>query len=324
MKIFITGATGFVGYYIAKQLVANGHEITALVRPGNKNTDILKNLSSKINCVEGTLEAYDLMADTVQDHELIVHAASQVSLNKKDKKSLHQTNVHHTGHLINIALEKNIHKFIYISSIAALGGLPDQKDFDENTEWDLKTYHHAYAVSKHFAEMEVWRGHAEGLQVAILCPSVVLGSWELEHHSMALIKNVLNRNPFYSTGATGWVDVRDVALAVSRVVEKDIWNERIILSAQNESFLNILKMTAQRLHRKAPSIKLPYILALWGTKLLAPVINLINKNYPVTGDVIKSVYGVHRYVNAKSIHLLDIPYRSLEETIDFTCNELYI
>lgn len=320
VKIFITGATGFVGYYIAEKLIREGHSLTILYRSKGYGFTRIKELNGLVQFVQGDINNYELLEETVSGHEVIIHAAGAVSFNSIDENVIENTNVNGTTNLVNLALALHIPKFIYISSIAALGGHVDQTEFDESAEWDPKIQHHAYAISKHNAELEVWRGSIEGLDVCILSPSLVIGSWDKKHHSMQIFNRIKSGNLFYTTGCKGWVDARNIGEAVLAVLTKNVYNERIILNGHNESLKNVLALGAMEIGAKAPKYHLPFGLAMIGAKFLQ-LINLTTglKNQ-ITPDLVRSAYSHRQFDNTKSITLLDLKYIPLLDSIRFALN----
>jgi nucleoside-diphosphate-sugar epimerase len=207
------------------------------------------------------------LVEACAGQDIIVHAAAIISFDPSDHKKIFKVNIDGTTHLVNAAIKSAVKKFIYISSIAAISDLPDRADHDEFIPWDLKTNHSNYAISKHAAEMEVWRGSAEGLEIGILNPSVVLGLWDENHHSMQIFKIVREGITFYPSGSTGWVDVRDVATATQSYIEQGIVNQQIIINGHNLSYQNMINMIAAGYNLKAPSHKLSRRIALIGSRI---------------------------------------------------------
>lgn len=317
MKIFITGATGFVGYYITEKLAREGHHLTILYRSEGYGYNKLIKLKGQIQFVKGDINNYELLEEVLPGHDVLLHVAAVVSFNIVDKTILEKTNVTGTANLVNSAIAQGIPNFIYISSIAALGGYQDQKVFDESTEWDPKYRHHAYAISKHQAELEVWRGSIEGLNVCILSPSLVIGNWDKSHHSMQIINKIISGSFFYTNGLKGWVDARNVGDAVSIVLSKNIYNERIILNGHNESIKNVLTLGAKLEGKKSPQYELPYSVALFVSALSQIICKLLGIKNIFTPDLVRAGYSHRQFDNTKSIRLLGLEYYSLLNSIDF-------
>ena len=92
---------------------------------------------------------------------LVIHAAGKVSFLAKDEKALFQVNQQGTAHVVNAMIAAGIPKLVYVSSVAALGHIPEQEEYDETSTWVDAPDQTAYALSKYRAELEVWRGEQE-------------------------------------------------------------------------------------------------------------------------------------------------------------------
>ncbi|MEP7323173.1 MAG: SDR family NAD(P)-dependent oxidoreductase [Saprospiraceae bacterium] len=317
--VLVTGGTGFIGYYIVKSLVETGYKVTVMARAENPDSPI-RQLNDQINFVKGDLTDLDSLEAACNGQDIIVHAAALISFDPAERKKIFKNNIDGTTHLVNTALKSSVKKLIYISSIAAISSSPDEQDHDESIPWDLKSNHSNYALSKHAAEMEVWRGSAEGLEVGILNPSVVLGRWEDHHHSMQLFNMMRRGILFYPEGSTGWVDVRDVAKAVVAFIESGIINQQFIINGHNESYQDILQMIATAIGKKGPRYLLPRSIALTATRLYALLNKIASGKRVIQASVIKSLYKEVTYNNAKSISQLGLAYTSLRDTIEWVVN----
>lgn len=317
-KILITGASGFVGFYITALLANKGYSITAFCRQDSPGLERLKTISPGINILLGDLHDYETLNNCTDTIDIIIHAAAKVEFNPSFRDQVHKTNVEGTAQLINLCIEKGIKRFIQISSVSALGGIPDQQEFDESATWDIKGDHNIYAISKHLAELEVWRGAAEGLEVCLLCPSVVIGRWNRGHHSMEPFETVRRSIPFYPPGSTGVVDVRDVAHATLCCIEQNIHNERIILNGHNLSLKEMMDKSADLLNTKKPRYRLHYTPVYWGAKIISWGNKLIGKKFRIPSAVVKSLFNRSSYDATKSKKLLGIEYRNIEETLKWT------
>ena len=107
--------------------------------------------------------------------ENVYHCAARVSFSEKDLKIVSETNVQGTANIVNAALEAGVKKICHVSSIAVLGR---DEIINDETLWDTKEMHSAYAKSKYESELEIWRGIAEGLDSVIVRPSVIVGPWK--------------------------------------------------------------------------------------------------------------------------------------------------
>ena len=240
MKIFITGATGLLGKYTTKILLQQGHQLTASARPQSKIYQ--HDPQNEINWVEADLLDINTLVEKLSGHDLVIHCAAMVSFDKKEKEQIFQTNVEGTANLINAALLASVERFIHVSSIAAVGRSTSGEPVNESNKWQESSLNTVYAESKYLAELEAWRGSEEGLKVNIINPSVILGIGELEKSSSQLFDYVKQEQKFYPAGTISYVDVRDVAEAISRLTSTDTWGQRYIISAGETTYKDFLRV----------------------------------------------------------------------------------
>ncbi len=163
---------------------------------------------------------------------------------------MYQVNVEGTANVVNIALEKNIQRFVFISSVAAIGRTSVGAEVNEDKKWEENKNNTHYARSKFKAEMEVWRGTAEGLNAVILNPSTILGYGDWTSGSSAIFRNVYNEFAWYSPGLNGFVAVEDVARATVLLMESDFREQRFIVNGDNWTFKRLLHTIADGFGKK--------------------------------------------------------------------------
>lgn len=202
------------------------------------------------------LDIYDVAAAMAGVGE-VYHCAAVVSFDPAHKEKLLAINVQSTAHVVNEALQQQVRKLVHLSSVAAIGrSLPGQ-EIKEDNEWEESKNNSTYAVSKYAAELEVWRGMAEGLDAAILNPGIILGAplngnWQ--EGSAAMMQVAAKEFPFYTQGANAFVGVHDVVRAALLLMKSNITTERFILSAANMPYRQVFTLMAESLGRKPPHI----------------------------------------------------------------------
>ena len=125
----------------------------------------------------------------------------------------------------------------------------------EATEWNPETAHSDYAISKYGAEIEVWRGQQEGLNVVIVNPGVILGSGFWNQGSGLFFSKIKNGFPFYTSGSTGYVGVSDVVTIMIELMKSTIAGERFTLVAENLTLKEVIFSIAEKLNVKKPKIE---------------------------------------------------------------------
>jgi nucleoside-diphosphate-sugar epimerase len=316
-KIFITGATGLVGSYILKAFVEKGYVVKALKRP-HSDTSWVGEYNKQITWLDGDILDIVSLEQHIEAGDIVVHAAALVSFQKKDKRQMFKVNVEGTANIVNVCLEKNIKKFIYISSIASLGRKKGQVEIDEESKWEDSELNTLYAESKYLAEIEVWRGVSEGLKAVILNPSLVFGAGDWSRTSLQLFKYVDDGKKMYPIGSMNYVDVRDIATIALQMAENDVHSERFVISAGNLSYKELFEKIATKMGKKAPTIPVTPLLAEIAWRVSA-FIAFFTRKSPLISKETARVSQMHFvYQNHKIKQFLPgFQFKTLEETLDW-------
>ena len=319
--ILVTGATGFVGSELVKQLIEAGFTVRALKRSTSIIPPILKERSG-IEWVEADLLNYFSLQEAFEGVKQVYHCAAFISFDPADKKTLHKINVEGTSNIVNLCLEKNIEKLIHVSSVAALGEpKPGQQTTEEN-QWEFNERQHDYSISKHEGEMEVWRGMAEGLNAVIVNPSLIIGKHAYNQGTGLLFESVRRGLRFYTDGSAGLVDVEDVAKCMIALMRSDISEQRYLISAENWNYKELFTEIANCFERKASLAEAkPWMISIaWRGALLASL--LTGKKYGLTKHTARSAFVKHSYSNQKIKQETGIIFKPIKETIQEICQSL--
>ncbi len=324
--VFITGATGFVGSHIARRYLAAGHRVEALTR-AKGNAGLLADVSDQITWHEGDImdiPSLEVAIEVGRDPGKldVIHAAAVVSFSPKDHERMGHINAEGTANVVNVCLKAGVRKLGYVSSVAALGRPVNKTNtrepirLDESQKWEDSPNNSEYAKSKYRAELEVWRGVAEGLSAVIVNPSLVLGEGDWTRSSVQLFKYVHDEKPFYPAGLANYVDVLDVAESLFRLMEADsITNERFILNAGTIPYKELLEQMAAALHKRPPRMRMPPAL----TQLLWPLEALrawLTGSIPlITRETARSSSSRYAFEGRKITETIDFQYHPLSETL---------
>jgi nucleoside-diphosphate-sugar epimerase len=230
-----------------------------------------------------------------------------------------QINARGTESLVNAALEAGVKKFCHVSSIAALGRNSTKDIVTENTWWKPSPKNSDYSVSKYRAEREVWRASEEGLDVVIVNPSVIIGPGDFTSGAYKIMQQAYKGIPFYTDGATAFVDVRDVADAMINLMKSDIKNERYIVSAANVSYRHFFDLLHDAFGKKRAFIKANKSLVR-----LAGFVDKVrsiftDKEHTITADAVNAVSSIHQYNNTKLIERIGLQYIPIETSVKQMC-----
>lgn len=317
-SILITGATGFIGAHLLQQLLADGYTHVRAFRRPDSPMGLVEDLAPKVEWVDGDILDIFALERAMQGCTHIFHCAAVVSFDPADARRLRTVNITGTANVVNTALKLGIEKLLFISSVAALGRTKQGITINETAKWERSPFNTRYAVSKYQGEMEVWRGHAEGLDIAVVNPSIVLGSGFWESGPAHFFPMVDQGFPFYPVGTTGLVDVRDVAWYTVRLMESDIKNERFILNAEHYPYQQLLTEVAQALGVQPPKYKVGKILRSLTWRLAWLQTKITGKRPFLTRETARNSSWIFYYDNQKSLEHFDFAYTPIAETIKDT------
>ncbi|WP_109675429.1 NAD-dependent epimerase/dehydratase family protein [Dyadobacter jejuensis] len=328
MNVLITGATGLVGSITCKLLLADGHQVFALVR-ANSERSLLAGIQSRINWVEGDVLDPGSLEQAMEGMDYVVHAAAVVSFVPKDRPMMYQVNQRGTANVVNACLQFGVRKLCHVSSIAALGR-PDSRKLatgstvvlNENQKWEDSPENSEYAKTKQLAELEVWRGIAEGLEAVIVNPTLILGEGDWGKSSTQIFRYVYQENPFYTEGVANYVDVHDVASVIIRLLFSEISGERFLLNAGNISYKDLFFMIADAMGKRRPRYAVGKTLAgvIWRVEAVRTW--LLGTKPLITKETAQSSARKITYDHSKIKNTIGFEFTPLQDTITRVCESL--
>ncbi|WP_256010659.1 NAD-dependent epimerase/dehydratase family protein [Desertivirga xinjiangensis] len=319
--VLVTGATGFLGSELIRQLNESGGHIRALKRSGSAIPEVLKELD--IEWVNGDLLDYFSLEAAFDGITHVYHCAAQVSFDPAYKKHVLKTNQVGTYHIVNLCLDNNVEKLVHVSSVAALGEARHGGEVTEQTHWEFNGKQHGYSISKYESEMEVWRAIAEGLNAVIVNPSVIIGANAGKAGSGQIFDMVQRGLRFYTRGSLGVVDVEDVAKAMILLMDSELSAERYILNAENLACRQLFKQTSECFGIKAPNLEAkPWLMEI-GWRAAGLLSLFTGKNYALTKDSARSSLRLHQYSSSKFLSAFPkFQYKPISNTIQEICRKL--
>ncbi len=325
--VLVTGGTGLVGSHLLFQLVLSGTKVRALYRTPKKLEKVKKVFSyysensetmfNQIDWVQADIldiPALEIAFDTV---EHVFHSAAFISFDPNDFDVLQKTNVEGTANIVNLCLAFKIKKLCHVSTIAAIGRSMPGHEASEENEWTGQQVN-VYARTKHAAEMEVWRGSQENLDVVIVNPGIIIGPGFWETGSGKFFKTANKEQGYYPPGGSGFVAVADVVKAMLSLMESDMVGERFILVSENLSFKEILSKIAIAINKKPPT----KALSIWQLKIgryldfLANV--FVGSERKITKNTLYSLQNRQVYNSDKVKKIINLEFEAMEQSILFS------
>ena len=254
----VTGATGFVGWHVARALLERGRSVRALARDPAK----LRELSG-VEPIQGDLRDPDSLERAVQGCGAVFHVAADYRLWTREPQEMYRSNVEGTRGMLEAARRAGVERFVYTSTVGCIGMNNPDGIGDERSEARLSDMQGPYKRSKFMAE-EVAREFAEsGFPVIIVNPTAPIGDHDFKPTPTGkiVVDFVRGAIPAFVDTGLNVVDVRDVARAHLAACERGKPGERYILGAENMTLQQILETLAGIIERKPPRMQIPYAVA---------------------------------------------------------------
>jgi dihydroflavonol-4-reductase len=254
--VLVTGASGFVGWHVARTLSERGFKVRALCRPASK----LRELEAQR--AEGDLRDPQSLASAVQGCELVFHVAADYRLWSRNPEELYDSNVKGTRNLLEAASAAGVDRVVYTSTVGCVG-MPKDNEGDENSSVSIDDMVGHYKRSKWLAEQVALEKAAAGCPVVIVNPTGPVGDhdWKPTPTGKIILDFLRNRIPAFIDTGLNMVDVRDVAIGHLLAAEHGRPGQRYILGSENLTLESILKRLAPIANKPAPSTQIPYAVA---------------------------------------------------------------
>ncbi|HIE73484.1 MAG TPA: NAD-dependent epimerase/dehydratase family protein, partial [Flavobacteriales bacterium] len=323
-----TGGTGLVGSHILLRLAKEGMPFKALKRE-TSSLQICENVFSyyaakdlfvKINWVIGDVNDIPALGKAMEGCSKVLHCAGVISFHPTEVELMRKVNIEGTANVVNVAISKGIKKLGYISSIAALGrnstvGIVDEECYFKATKLDSN-----YALSKYYAEQEVWRASQEGLDVVMVNPSVILGPGDWTKGSSQIFQRIHKGLKFYTTGSTGYVDVVDVANSLIALLFSEVKNERFIVNGTNLKYRDCFNRIADGFGKPHATIKVtPFLKEIaWRVEAFRSFIT--GKKPLLSQETANSAMTNGTYSTAKIKSAIEFQFTDIDSTIKKYCD----
>jgi len=283
MTTLVTGAAGFLGSHVARQLVARGDDVRVLLRVSSSNRAI-SDLS--LEYVTGDLRDASSLERAMAGAQRVFHVAADYRLWAKRSRDIYDSNVGGTRNLLAAAKKAGVEQLIYTSTVATIA-VDRPESPNEFTDAKLEEMVGHYKRSKWMAEQEVLKAAKEGLPVIVAMPTTPVGPWDWKPTPTGkIILDFLNgKMPGYVETGLNFVGVEECAAGHLLVAEKGKIGERYLLGAENLTLKQLLDSLARITGLAAPAMKIPHGLALGVAYVESAFSRLIGKEpqIPVEG-----------------------------------------
>ena len=326
--ILVTGGTGLVGSHLLYHLALKNNAIRAIYRSEKKRQAVkhvfsyyseeFEALFSKIEWVEATLNDLPKLNDAFKAITQVYHCAALVSFDPNDYYKLRKVNIEGTSNIVNLSLKHKVQKMCYVSSIAAIADAPINTLATEDDPWNPDADHNVYAITKYGAELEVWRGSQEGLDVVVVNPGIIVGPGFWRSSSGSFFKRIYKGLNYYTLGSTAYIDIQDVIQPMLQLMNSTIKNERYILISEHLSFKTFAESVARQLNVAIPKKEASQLLLKIAWRLDWLSYFFKRKRRKLTKHMVRSITTDSLYSNEKIRTELNYSFKSINQSIKET------
>jgi dihydroflavonol-4-reductase len=287
MRCFLTGATGFLGSHVARQLLSRGAQLRLLVRSTSRLDNIAELPAERVT---GDLRDLQSLKTGMSGCEFVFHVAADYRLWSCNGQELYDSNVEGTRNVLAAARDSGVRRVIYTSSVATMGFGNNGRLTDEKTPVTLSNMIGDYKRSKFMAEQLVIAAVRGGQNVVIVNPTTPIGERDIKPTPTGrIVVDFLRRKfPAYVDTGLNLVDVADCAYGHLLAMEKAVPGERYILGGENLTLKQILDKLAAITGLPSPKVKLPYAVA-YATGVVDTVVSgkILKREPRVTLDSVR-------------------------------------
>lgn len=285
----VTGSTGFVGSSLCRALLESGFDVRAFHRTSS-SLMLIQDLD--LEHAVGDITQPDTLVEAMKGVDVVFHTASKVDY-WREPDGMYKVTVGGTSHVLQTALQAGVERVVYTSSVGSLG-VPDIKGraghdpilINENHVWNYRPNWWRYGHAKHLAENEVQKAVAQGLDVVIVNPSMILGPGDINRISGEIVIMMAKGVVFVAIpGGINAIHIDDVIRGHLAALDNGSRGERYILGGENNTFLKIMQTTAEIVGVRPPQRVIPS----WVLVSLAEPLDLLCRFMPMpfNGDLLR-------------------------------------
>jgi len=314
MRVFLTGGTGFVGAHVARRLVERGDDVIVLIR-ASSNISLLQGLS--VETIVGDIQDFDSLLGAMKGSDEVYHVAADYRLWARDPREIYHSNVNGTRNVLEAAMRLDIPKVVYTSTVGCLGIPKDGSPGDENTPVTRDELVGHYKKSKYDAEQVALSYAAKGLNIVIVNPSTPIGPGDIKPTptGKTILDFMRGKMPGFVDTGLNLIDVEDVAVGHLLAARYGRIGEKYILGNRNMTLQEILQVLAKITDRKAPTLCIPYWVAILAAAVDTGISRVLNREpgIPLEGALMsrKKMF----FSADKAVRELGLPQSPVEDAL---------
>lgn len=313
-KVLVTGANGFLGSWVTRALVNEGHEVYALVRPKSDVSEL-----DGVNCkyIHGDVTDVHSLLEAFKGMDSVFHLAGVIAYKRSQRPLMDKVNVEGTANVVSVCREYKIRRLVYLSSVVAIGGGFSTDDvLNENSVYNLKDLNLGYFETKHEAEKIVKKAcDKHEIDAVILNPATIYGAGDAKKGSRKMqLKVAQGKLKFYTSGGVNVVAVEDVVDGILRAWKNGKSGERYILAGENILIKDLFAMIAAEAGVQPPSLELPGGL-LHGLGAVGDLMEKVGLKGPLSKENAYTATMYHWFDSTKAQQELGFKPRPAREAI---------
>ena len=314
MKALVTGATGFVGSWLTRELCQRGFQVRILCRNPQAAAEEFSDLPIEI--IAGDVTDPDSLGQACQGIHSVFHLAGVVGYSRAMRQAMDLVNVTGTKNMVEAAVKHNIQRFVHMSSVVAVGASFDGKPLNEDSPYNVGHLNLGYFETKKAAEDLVRKSveHSQ-LNAVMVNPSTIWGAGDAKKGSRKTqVKVARGKFPFYTSGGASIVAIEDVIAGIMAAWEKGKTGERYILSGENISIKDFFGYIAAEAGVKPPPVYLPNPVVHTIGKV-GDLLEKIGKKGPLNSETAWTATLYHWFDSSKAQNELGLQMRPARESI---------
>ena len=281
-KVLITGATGFLGQHLVKDLLAKGDQVSILAR---KTSDLSPFANQSLQVFHGDITDRLALLHTTEQQDVVFHLAGLIAYKRADRKAMEEINVKGTANVVDACITNKVSQLLHLSSVVAIGASPTPNALNEDSEFNLSQFDLGYFETKRQAEQIIQKAVSEnGLNAYMINPSTIYGPGDATKGSRKTqVKVALGKFPFYPPGGVNVVHVDDVIAAIHLCLEKGKPGRRYIVGGDNIRIKELFEIIAQTAGVPSPKYPIPRF-ALGALGFIGDQLRALGKETPLSSE----------------------------------------
>ncbi|MEY4616565.1 MAG: hypothetical protein RJB66_1525 [Pseudomonadota bacterium] len=318
MKVLITGANGFLGSWLVDRLVAQGDDVTVLLRNIDRSDNYKKR---NINVVQGDITDLESLKTATHGQDQVYHLAGLVAYNRREREIMQKINVDGTANILEASVFAKVKRILLVSSVVSVGATFTPEVLNEESSFELTKYHLGYHETKRQAEALLRRYVADGkVDGVIVNPSTIYGAGDASKSSRSTQLKVARGEMFsYPSGGVSIVAVEDVIEGMLSAMQKGRSGERYILSGENLTLKEVFDRIADIAGVARPWLPVP-ALVLKGLAKIDDLMACVGKSGPLPSERALVALMYHWYDASKARQELGFTTRPAQQALENSVN----